>query len=152
MWQPDLDKSIKELAKGCQLCLEAPKTPLQLWSWPSKPWQKVHVDFAGPFMGKNFFHAIDAHCKQGEVIEMSSTTMLKTIEVLCHLFATCELPQQIVYDNSPQFISRDFSAFLKANGVKHTQCTPYHPASDGVAKRFARMYQGLKYDGLSLSR
>lgn len=44
---------VKTLTKSCQSCLamkQAPPTaPVHLWTWPSKPWQRV-VDFAGPFL------------------------------------------------------------------------------------------------------
>jgi hypothetical protein len=28
--------------------------PLHPWEWPSAPWERVHVDFAGPFMDSMF--------------------------------------------------------------------------------------------------
>jgi len=158
-WWPGLDGEVETLAKSCQACHEAkqapPKAPLHPWSWPSKPWQRIHLDFAGPFMGKSFLLAIDAHSKWGEVYEMTSTTANKTIEVLRRMFAAFGLPQQIVTDNGPQFVSEEFAAFLKANGVRHSRCTPYHPASNGEAERFVRTFKeaikASKYDGLSLS-
>ena len=41
--------------------------PLRSWVWPAKPWQGIHVDFAGPFMGKMFFIIVDTHSKWPEV-------------------------------------------------------------------------------------
>lgn len=158
-WWPGLDGDIEALAKSCQPCHEAkqspPKAPLHPWSWPSKPWQRIHLDFAGPFMGKMFFLAIDAHSKWGEVWEMAGTTSAKTIEVLRRLFAAYGLPQQVVTDNGPQFVSAEFATFLKANGVRHIRCTPYHPSSNGEAERFVRTFKEAmkagKYDSLTLS-
>ena len=158
-WWPGLDGEIEAVAKACQPCHEAkqapPKAPLQPWVWPSKPWQRVHLDFAGPIMGKSFLLAIDAHSKWGEVYEMSSTTTTKTIEVLRRLFATYGLPLQIVSDNGPQFIAEEFASFLKANGVRHTRSAPYHPASNGEAERFVRTFKeamkATKYESLTLS-
>lgn len=48
----------------------------------------------GPFMGKSFLLAIDAHSKWGEVYEMPTTTTSKTIEVLHQLFAVFGLPSR----------------------------------------------------------
>ena len=44
-------------------------------------------------------------------------------------------------DNGPQFTSDEFSHFLKQNGVKHIRCSPYHPASNGLAERFVRTFK-----------
>ena len=78
------------------------------WIWPSRPWQRVHVDFAGP----TYLIAVDAHSKWPEVQEMKSTTAAKTIEVLRHLFARFGLPKQLVSDNGPQFVAEEFAEVL----------------------------------------
>ena len=66
-WWPGLDKDIEVLAKSCQQCQSVkqapPAAPLHPWTWPSKPWTQVHVDFAGPFLDKMYFIAVDAHSK-----------------------------------------------------------------------------------------
>jgi hypothetical protein len=111
------------------------------WTWPSEPWKRVHIDFAGPFLGKMYFLAIDAHSKWPEVFEMNQTTTARTITVLRHLFATYGLPDQIVSDNGPQFTAEDFAAFMQANGVRHIRCSPYHPSSNGAVERFVRTFK-----------
>ena len=140
-----MNDEIEAVAKSCEACHQAkqapPKAPLIPWEWPSKPWQRVHLDFAGPFLGRSFLLAVDAHSKWGEVWEMTSTTSSKTIQVLRQLFAAYGLPQQLVTDNGPQFTSDEFSTFLKRNGIKHSRCTPYHPASNGEAERFVRTFK-----------
>ena len=95
--------------------------PLHPWAWPEKTWQRVHLDFAGPFQGSMFLIAVDAHSKWPEVYSMSSTSALKTIERLRLLFAAFGLPEQVVTDNGPQFVSVDFERFLRANGIRHIQ-------------------------------
>lgn len=61
------------------------------------------------------------------------------------LLAAHGLPLQLVSDNGPQFISTEFTNFLKANGVKHVKCTPYHPVSNGQVERFVKTFkQSLK--------
>ena len=63
---------------------------------------------------------------------MVSITSLKTMEVL---FARYGIPEEVVSDNGPQLASKEFSQFLKQNGVKFTRVPPYHPASNGAAER-----------------
>lgn len=140
VWWPNLDKEVEAIAKNCHACQSvksAPsKAPLHPWVWPAKPWQRLHIDFAGPFQGKMFFVLVDAHSKWPEVIPMSSTSATKTIEVMRNLFSSYGLPMQVVSDNGPQFVSQEFADFLKQNGVKHVRSTPYHPSTNGLVERF----------------
>ena len=53
--------------------------------WPSRPWQRVHLDFAGPFQGAMFLVAVDAYSKWPEVIVLSSTTVSKTLKPRLHV-------------------------------------------------------------------
>ena len=145
VWWPGLDKDIKELSKSCMSCQSIKNTPqpapLHPWMWPAKPWQRVHIDFAGPFLDCHFLVVVDAHSKWPEVFEMQSTSTAKTIAVLRHLFAAYSLPEQVVSDNGPQFIAEEFKSFMKQNGVKHIHCAPYHPSSNGAAERFIQTFK-----------
>ena len=91
MWWPGLDKDLEQLTKSCQSCQAVkgspPVAPLHLWIWPSKPWQRVHLDFAGPFQGAMFLVCVDAFSKWPEVKVMSTTTVSKTLNVLREWFA-----------------------------------------------------------------
>ena len=73
-WWPGLDKDVEGIVKSCQSCQavkSAPNSaPLHPWVWPEHPWQRVHIDFAGPFKGRMFFLLIDAHSKWPEIHEM----------------------------------------------------------------------------------
>lgn len=158
VWWPGIDQDIEKVAKSCESCLAVkqapPSAPLQPWTWPSRPWQRVHIDFAGPFLNKMYFIAVDAHSKWPEVFEMNQTTTSNTITVLRNLFARYGLPEQIVSDNGPQFISDEFTQFLHRNRIKHTRSSPYHPSTNGAVERFVRTFkQAMKagnQDGLLL--
>ncbi len=58
VWLPGIDQQIEQFAmhcSGCQHVQKMPKpAPLHPWEWPALPWQRIHVDFAGPFMGTTF--------------------------------------------------------------------------------------------------
>eukprot|EP00066_Takifugu_rubripes_P012215 XP_011601481.1 PREDICTED: uncharacterized protein K02A2.6-like [Takifugu rubripes] len=86
VWWPKLDKEVEDTVKSCMTCLEyrnvpAP-APLHPWDWPDKPWSRIHVDYAGPFMEKMFFVLIDAHSKWMDVYPVNSATSTTTIECL----------------------------------------------------------------------
>ena len=142
VWWPGLDREVEQLVASCLPCQSvknAPSVaPLHPWLWPAKPWQRIHVDFAGPVEKRMLMVVVDAHSKWPEVIEMTSTTSELTIQALRGLFAVHGLPDQLVSDNGPQFVSKEFQRFMKENGVQHTRCAPYHPSSNGLAERFVQ--------------
>ena len=142
IWWPGLDQAIEDLVKSCVSCQSvkhAPSVaPLQPWIWPNQPWKRVHLDFAGPFQGAMFLLAVDAHSKWPEVHIMKDTTTTKTIDVLRNIFSSYGIPEQLVTDNGPQFISDDFAMFVRMNGIKHIRCAPYHPATNGLVERFVQ--------------
>ena len=55
-WWEGIDKDIETVVKSskpCQTVRNAPPmAPLHPWLWPTRPWQRQHVDFAGPFQEK----------------------------------------------------------------------------------------------------
>ena len=69
---------------------------------------------------------------------MQDTTASPTIQELRTLFARWGIPQQMVTDNGPQFVAHEFQMFVKANNIKHTKSSPYHPATNGLAERFVQ--------------
>ena len=55
-WWPGLDK-----AKSCGACQKGRNllqlAPLHPWDWPEEPWQRVHIDFAGPLENHMFWQS-----------------------------------------------------------------------------------------------
>ena len=89
---------------------------------------------------------------------MKSTTASRTVEELRKLFAQHGLPEELVSDNGPQFIASEFEEFIRSNGVKHTKCAPYHPASNGQVERAVQILKTVLHkhtldkSGVSLSQ
>ena len=147
VWWPGLDQDITKVVQGCTACQQnracQPSAPLHPWNWPSRPWELINVDFAGPFLNCIFLIIVDAHSKWPEVFEMKLTSAQTTIQVLRKLFASYGLPHQLVSDNGPQFVSKEFEEFMKLNGITHIRCAPYHPSSNGLAERFVQTFKGV---------
>ena len=138
VWWPGLDSDLESCVKTCDPCQANQKTLpavlLHPWSWPNKPWQRVHIDYAGPFMGKMFLLVIDAYTKWLDVHITSSYSSTVTIELLRKSFANFGLPEVLVSNNGTNFTSEEFATFMLANGVKHVRTAPYHPASNGLVE------------------
>ena len=142
---PGIDKDIEQLVKQCNGCQKQQNEPtkafLHPWEWPTSPWERVHVDFLGPFMNRMFFIMIDAHSKWPEVFMMKSTTTEKTINVIRSVFSRNGLCKQLVSDNGPQFVNSTFAHFMKSNGITHLRSAPYHAATNGQAERFVQTFK-----------
>ena len=156
LWWPKLDYDIEKKVRECLRCQQnrpSPSpAPVHSWEWPEQPWSRVHIDFAGPFMGCMFMVLVDAHSKWLECHIMSSITANKTIEKLRMIFSAHGLPKKIVSDNGPTFTSHEFKQFVEKNGIKHVTSAPYHPATNGLAERAVQtVKQGLKsIEGVSI--
>ncbi len=108
-----------------------PKASLHPWEFPQRPWSRIHIDHAGPYMGHTFLVIVDAHSKWIETYIVPSTSTESTIKVLRTVFAQHGLPETLVSDNGSGFTSQQFAEFLSSNDIKHTRTSPYHPSSNG---------------------
>ena len=142
---PGMDHDIEEMVRRCSPCASAAKQPLKasLHSWPpaTKPWQRIHIDYAGPHLGKFFLIVVDAYSKYPDVIPVPSMTSRQTVTALRKLCAQHGLPETLVSDNGTQFTSQEFKEFCRANAVNHILAPPYHPQSNGRAERFVDTFK-----------
>ncbi len=140
-----MDADIETMARSCSECQvvanEPRQAPLHPWEFPTGPWQRLHVDFAGPFLNRMWLIAVDAYSKWPVVKPMGQTTATATIEALRLTFAAHGLPMQIVSDNGPQFTSGEYGDFCKGNGIQRILVSPYHPRSNGEAERFVQTFK-----------
>ena len=145
VWWPGLDGDLESVVMDCDKCQSTrhspPQAPLHPWEFPAAPWERLHADFAGPFLGQMFLLVVDAYSKWLEVVPISSATTNTTIERLRTIFATHGLPRVLVTDNGAQFTSSEFRAFKRGNGIKHVYSSPYHPATNGLAERAVQSFK-----------
>ena len=147
VWWPQIDQDLEELVKRCDDCQrfrnQPPVVPLQPWEWPEKPWIRVHADYAGPFLGRQFLILVDAHSKWMEVKVVNNATSAVTIDRMRSIFATHGIPEMLVTDNGTVFTSEEFNSFTKQNGIRHVTSAPYHPSSNGLAERAVQTFKSF---------
>ena len=83
MWWRGIDADMEDEARKCHTCQtewkSPPLTPVHLWQWPDHPWYRVHIDYAGTFMGKMFLLLVDAHSKWTNIHISSTSSSQSTI-------------------------------------------------------------------------
>ncbi|GBN52888.1 Transposon Tf2-11 polyprotein [Araneus ventricosus] len=136
---PKIEEDIENHVGLCEPCQQTrhapPRAPVHPWEVTTKPWSRVHIDFAGPFQGQMFFLLVDSFSKWLEVKRLSSATSNATIKVMREIFATHGIPDSVASDNGSQYTSEEFQNFLSKNGIRHILVAPYHPSSNGQAER-----------------
>ncbi|KXJ81060.1 hypothetical protein RP20_CCG021245 [Aedes albopictus] len=145
VYWPSLDEDIVGYVKACHQCASVAKSPPHAqpvpWPKPSGPWQRVHIDYAGPVDGDYFLVVVDSLTKWPEIVRTHSISTKATIAILRGIFARLVMPITLVSDNGTQFTSSDFASFCAMNGVKHLTTAPYHPQSNGQAERFVDTFK-----------
>lgn len=140
-WWPSIDSDIEKYVDSCKPCALNKNNPPkyhQPWESSKIPWERVHIDHAGPFKGSYFFIAVDSCTKWLEVQETKSITTFTTVKILKEMFARFGIPNTVVSDNGPAFISSEFKQFMTSNGIHHKLMAAYHPASNGQAERYVQ--------------
>ncbi|CAB0000711.1 unnamed protein product [Nesidiocoris tenuis] len=143
VYWPKINSDIESTTRNCQQCSDVArdpkKVPTHSWEAPDKPWERLHLDHAGPFLGHMFLLVIDAYSKWPEVHIVKSVQSSETIRVLDQLFSSFGLPEMVVSDNGTSFTSHDFQSYMKAQGIKHITSAPNHPSSNGQVERFVHV-------------
>ena len=130
VWWPGIDNALETKVKACQACqsnigsLHPCHYFIRAWEFPARPWSRLHVDFAGPFLGKQFIVLVDSFSKWLEVAVVSSCSSLQAIRFLRHVFSTHGLPEMLISDNGTAFTSAEFKTFVAHNGVRHLTSAP----------------------------
>ena len=109
--------------------------PINDWEYLSKPWERIHIDYAEPFLNKIFLIVVDSFSKWIDAVVMNNSTSVARIEQTRKIFATHRLRLVIFSDNGRCFNSAEFQLFVDRNKIKHLYTAPYHPCSNGQAER-----------------
>ena len=64
-WWSNLELDIESMVKEYGGCQQVLNKPVQImyspWMEPSGPWQIIHIDYAGPYLGEMFLVVVDAY-------------------------------------------------------------------------------------------
>ena len=116
VWWPGIIKDIEQTIRECPDCRLHQSTPsvapLHPWSWLTRPWARIHLDYAGPVDGKMILVVVDSHSKWIEAVCTSSSTSAVVIEELRSLFAQFSIPETAVTDNGTCFVSAEMESFF----------------------------------------
>ncbi|XP_054279059.1 uncharacterized protein K02A2.6-like [Macrosteles quadrilineatus] len=139
----NIDTDIESMVASCKACCEnkknPEKAPTHVWEIPKRNWQRVHIDYAGPFLNHNFLIVVDARSKWPEIYPIKSVpTTASTLHHLREIFSHHGLPEILVSDNATIFKSAEFQAFCKRQGIRQRFIAPGNPSTNVQAERFCQ--------------
>ena len=114
---------------------------------PSGPHQHWHVDVAYLHLGGTFYYlcsVLDGYSRflvHWEIREAMTERDVETILQRAREKFPGATPR-IISDNGPQFIAKDFKAFIRICGMTHVRTSPYYPQSNGKLERYHRTIKG----------
>ncbi|QDV88173.1 IS3 family transposase [Stieleria magnilauensis] len=108
---------------------------------PEKPHQHWHVDISYINVGGTFYYLItvlDGYSRYVVHFDLRESMTEVDVEIVCQ--AALEkhpgVTPRMISDNGPQFIAKDFKAFVKFHSMTHVTTSPYYPQSNGKLERF----------------
>ena len=142
----NIDKDIEKLVNSCKACSDVKnqptKAPPHIWQPPSENFERVHMDYAGPFLKHHFLIVVDAKSKWLEIYKTQTDPTSKiTIRFLKNIFSRFGTPTFLVNDNASIFVSKETLQFCKDNGIEVRNSAPNHPATNGQAERYVQIFK-----------
>ena len=136
-----------ETVRRCLSCAKSKGTSKQaqrfLKLFPANgPFEFVAMDILGPLPktshGKQYVLVItDRYTKLARAIPMKKTTApLVAAAFLQNWIYPYGIPESLLTDNGPQFISQFFAIVCAALGIRRVPITAYHPQTNGQTERY----------------
>lgn len=127
-WWPGRDKKTEIYARSCNayksVAKQPNKSPLITFSAANYVYERIHMDFLGPFKGKTLLVIMDAVSKWPEVFIISKMDTATTLNKLRQTISRFGLPKLIITDNGAQFTSEKFLELCKLNCIQHRTSAP----------------------------
>ena len=161
-WWPGITKFIAQYVKGCDRCSRTKTYPAKPMGElvpnqiPKKVWEIITVDLITGLPDSQGYNAImvtvDRLSKMVHVLPTHNTVTSEGIARLFrdHIWKHHGLPNQVISDRGPQFVSNFMRELNRLLGIETTPSTAYHPQTDGQTERanqeieqYLRVCQGL---------
>ena len=115
---------------------------------PSRPHAHWHIDISYLNICGTFYYLcsiLDGYSRYIVHWEIRESMTEADVETILQRAGEAfpKAKPRIISDNGPQFIARDFKAFIRMCGMTHVRTSPFYPQSNGKMERW---YKTLKQD------
>ena len=147
-WWPGMSQALLKAVANCGRCIQykakGQLPPMQLIIC-TEPMELVHIDYVGmevtvatdkkPVV-KNVLVVVDHFMRYVQAFVTKNHTARTTARVLYNnYFSVFGFPQRLMSDQGTEFCGKVIAAMCSFLGIEKIQTTPYHPQTNGSAKR-----------------
>ena len=155
-WWPDMSQALLKAVANCRRCIQyeakgqlPPMQPIIC----TEPMELVHIDYVGmevtvatdkkPIM-KNVLVVVDHFTRYVQAFVTKNHTARTMARVLYNnYFSVFGFPQHLMSDQGTEFCGKVIAAMCGLVGIEKVWTTPYHPQTNGSAKRVHLMLQRM---------
>ena len=143
---PNMLNNITSYVRSCTTCAEfsdaQQKQPLQTLTAPSRPLSRIAVDLF-MFNKKHYMITVDYYSDYFEIDRLYCTTTSAIVKNLKNHFARHGIPDKVMTDNGPNFVSDKFVKFAESWNFLHTSSSSYYSRSNGKAETAVKIAKTL---------
>ena len=138
VWWPGIGRDIDAVVDACNFCAQYRTSnrhePLRPTPLPNRPWEKVGVDLCERDK-QMYLVLVDYYSRWIEIRKLYKTTTTAVVKVLKEIFSTHGIPDILMSDNGPQFVSEDFKRFCQEYCITQANSSPYMHQANGAVER-----------------
>ncbi|SJL17565.1 uncharacterized protein ARMOST_21117 [Armillaria ostoyae] len=160
-----MNKDVEAYVKGCETCQrtkssnQAKAAPLHPNAIPAEPWTHITVDMITGLPDSNGYDAllivVDRFSKAIIPVpcnkDLSAEGWARILRD--HVYAHHGMPQVVISDQGPQFISKFMTELYRMLDIKQNASTAFHPQTDRQTERvnqeiekYLRIFVGFRQD------
>ena len=144
---PGVFKEVANHCRSCDVCQRSPggncwiraeMVPMPL---VERPFQRIAMDIVGPLPrskagNKYILTVCDCAMRYPEAVPLPNIKVERIAKELVKLFSRVGIPDEILTDQSTNFMSVLLQEIYRLLHIKWIRTTPYHPQTDGLVERF----------------
>lgn len=135
-----MSEGIRDLVKACPECEQfcnKPREPLICTPWPERLWWRLVMDL---LENEAYLVVVAYYSRYISAHELEDSTDSKSVIVkLENPSCMLGIPNTIVSDNGPQFVSEGFTRFVAKWDISYIASLPKYPQSNGEAVRVVQI-------------
>ncbi|XP_064086096.1 uncharacterized protein K02A2.6-like [Macrobrachium nipponense] len=146
LFWPGMSSDLKALVQQCDACLSIrdlpPKEPMKSHEFALHSSSKVGADLCH-IDNRMLLIVADYFSSFLEVSRVNNTTSTAIVRELQIIFSPRGIPDQLVTDNGPQFITPEFRSFAKTWSFEHITSSPRYAQSNGKAENAVKIVKKM---------